>query len=369
MSLQLWRTLPDPRPINEASSAEPTFSRALPSRTTSHSPSLARVVRGIIHGTLDAGQTRWLIHDVHRMALAYLRRKAHAGTLHIAQFGLSLPDLALDCIADLFGRDERGRFTQLTAYFEEVPWHRMNDDELRTHLRRLVFSKVNDGIFRRYREVDPALSKIIRNIKIAIRGDASLHLAHQGSSLWLHTQAPRAAAPLFPPELLAAHLTATLREPFTVTDAVATLKALLLTHTEYRGGYPLLLFASLLRAAFTTLQPAPDDDAEATFRQHELDQALAAAVRSLRQTLYPAYVSRRKLSAKLFDAYMEAITDLLSAHYLDADRPELTYYDALRAYVPTLDPATYRRVHRHKFEYITKLVRTNLVDRLQRMME
>ncbi|MDI6803591.1 MAG: hypothetical protein QME58_07065 [Bacteroidota bacterium] len=42
------------------------------------------------------------------------------------------------------------------------------DEEILSHLRRLVFSKVNHGIYRQYSEIDPSLSKILRNIKIAI---------------------------------------------------------------------------------------------------------------------------------------------------------------------------------------------------------
>ena len=82
--------------------------------------------------------------------------------------GLSSSDLAYDCVADLFRRDERGSLIQIRAYFGALEISDASDAEMLMHLRRLVFSAVNQGIYRLYRQADPAFGKILRNIKLAV---------------------------------------------------------------------------------------------------------------------------------------------------------------------------------------------------------
>lgn len=76
-------------------------------------------------------------------------------------------DVAYECISDLFRQDEKGTILQVAAYFEGIDCTHATDQELLIHLRRLVFSKVNYGLFRLLNEADPALGKILRNTRLA----------------------------------------------------------------------------------------------------------------------------------------------------------------------------------------------------------
>ena len=49
----------------------------------------------------------------------------------------------------------------------------LDEEEATQQLRILVFSKVNQGLFRLYRENDPILARLIRNIKLAVKADPS----------------------------------------------------------------------------------------------------------------------------------------------------------------------------------------------------
>lgn len=55
-------------------------------------------------------ETKAFAHYCQSIALVYLRKKARDGRLDLSVIGLDLTDLAVDCIADLFRRDERGMF-------------------------------------------------------------------------------------------------------------------------------------------------------------------------------------------------------------------------------------------------------------------
>ena len=97
----------------------------------------------------------------HHIALVYLRHKDAAGGLKLANLGLSVEDLALDCIAGLFERDQAGRFPVLARYYEEIQWQTLDEVTLSGATRRLVFSAVNQELYRNYREADPTLHRIV----------------------------------------------------------------------------------------------------------------------------------------------------------------------------------------------------------------
>jgi hypothetical protein len=91
----------------------------------------------------------------HKIALIYLRKKVRSGRLKPTFFGLPLEDLASDAIADLFKRDERGVYVKLLSYFGSPGWENKSEGELEGATRRLVFSQVNQALYRVYRETDP----------------------------------------------------------------------------------------------------------------------------------------------------------------------------------------------------------------------
>jgi len=115
-------------------------------------------ITAVMSGLHTRAQLNGFVSACHALALAFLRSKRSVGLLADAE-GLKLPDLAYDCIADLFQKSESGDFVRIRAYFGGLDIDRVTDEELLTYLRRLVFSLVNQGVFRLYHEVDPPSAK------------------------------------------------------------------------------------------------------------------------------------------------------------------------------------------------------------------
>ncbi len=112
-------------------------------------------------------QLNGVIAVCHALASAFLQSK-RAGWALTNLHAFSYSDLAYDCIADLFHRDDEGNYLQWRAYFEGVPLGDLTEEEILAHVRRLVFNKVNHGIFRIFNDLDPSLGKVLRNVKLAI---------------------------------------------------------------------------------------------------------------------------------------------------------------------------------------------------------
>lgn len=319
----------------------------------------------------DGAAVRHCVEESHRLALAYLRQRARVGALEARRFGLSLDDLALDCIADLFQRDDAGRFVQLVDYFESSGWQDEDPAGLRIALRRLVFSKVNEGLFRRHRGHDPELARIIRNVKNAVKASEGMALMRRGKELWMVVGDP-AGLGQKPPmafETLEAHLTPVLREATHMPEVVASFQELVQTLAGCDAGYPVSRFAMAVRAAAARLAAAPEPDGNGRTPSSEMvERAIAQSIDEMREAMLETYVASGKMDAQLFEQYVHAARDVLGAQFCSTAPPVASYYDALSARISNLSKEDYRAHHRHVLEYLVKMSRTRLVACLREVV-
>lgn len=328
---------------------------------------LKATIRAIFGDPPSRAAVGHLVEESHRMALAYLVKKARRGTLNSEHFGLSVDDLALDCIADLFRRDEAGRFVHLAEYFEGVGWSELDEASLRIALRRLVFSKVNEGFFRRHRKHDPELARIIRNVKNAVNARPSVELVRRGRELWLVVAGTTSMGekPPMPFELLEAYLTRHLHATRHIPEVVELFEQLTDRAPMYAAGYPVSRFALAVRAAHVRLVTVPEPpEVPAPFTDEEVAEAIVYATQRTIEAFRVTYVDSGKLDEQTFDAYARATYDLVAGQFSSAAVPVASYYDGLCAYIPDLSKGTYRSRHRHVLEYMVKTVRQALMDHL-----
>lgn len=333
---------------------------------------LKQAIALIMAGAAPRHAVEVLVDQSHRFACAYLKHKVAHGRLQPEHFGLSLDDLALDCVAELFRRDDAGRLVHLVDYFTSTAWERKSNETLHITLRRLVFSKVNEELFRRYRNHDPALSRLIRNVKNAVKETAGWSLVRYGSVLWMVADEAvhREGQPTVPPEILEAHLVPHVRASKAMPDIVASFVELIQGHRLYRPAYPVTQFAQVVQQALKRLAHAPDDThREEMFREEEVARAIAQAVRDVRTRMYDTYVGQGKLDADTFELYVRVTHDILQDQFKDSSLPPRSYFDVCHAHRPGLSKATYRQVHRHIVEYLVKQARDALIAYLRQDLQ
>ena len=329
---------------------------------------IKRNVASVVSSQPDRLAVRALVDQSYRFAFAYLRQKVRRGRLRPDLFGLSLEDLALDCFADLFQRDEEGRFEQVATYFESLQWQRLQDEEVYMALRRLVFSKVNDGLFQRYRGMDASLAKIIRNIKNAVKANPNLSLLRHKRELWLVAASEGTALtshPSAPPEILEAFLASQLSYSDELRAVVSSFSSFTEARPFYANGYPLTAFAQTLRAAYVCVGDASAYEEEPAFPAYEVEEAIHLTTRSLKSDMHSSYVAKGKVNGLVFEAYFSAVRDILCAQFISNAPPVDSYYDALRSYMPELSKPYYRQEHRYRLEYLAKLSRGRLLHYLK----
>ncbi|MBI5473448.1 MAG: hypothetical protein HY961_13980, partial [Ignavibacteriae bacterium] len=138
---------------------------------SAHAKSLSGLrenLSAILEGSHTRTQLHTFVHHCNAIALTLIQSRIASGSIHVRRFGLEPCDIAFDAIADLFREDDHGNLVQINAYFESIDWRNAEDEALLIHLRRLVFARTNQGLFRMFQEIDPGLGKILRNTKLAI---------------------------------------------------------------------------------------------------------------------------------------------------------------------------------------------------------
>jgi len=319
----------------------------------------------VLSGQSDPNAIAILVGESHRIARAYLLQKTKRGSLHPDFFGLTLDDLALDCLADLFQRDEAGIFVQLDAHFTTLGWQALDEEDLHIALRRMVFNKVNEGLFRRYREADPGLAKLIRNLKLAVKSATELSLARRGTELWLIVGAAgelSSSLPMAPPEILEAYLITSTEGTRPLSEMLAAFASFTKQETSYCNGYPLTSFAQIVRTLFITLESAsPDGHEDKAFLPSNVERAIQLGTDQVQEAKYETYVEKKKVDEETYQTYFRTVRDILVAQYMRNELPEVSYFEALKRHIPSLTEEDYRGNHRHIMEYVTKLSRASVI--------
>ncbi len=172
---------------------------------------LSYLVPRIVQGGYSQGELVEFINLVQKISLSYLKYQEVIGK-HIRweRRGKSgeLEDMAIDCVAGLFMRNEANEFVQLRRYFGPYLDGRdeLNDVELLIMLRRLVIKKTKQELSRIFKERDPEGAKIIRNIRVAVKNARDLGIFREmgreyiflrhgvGSRIAVHAEAHAEAA-------------------------------------------------------------------------------------------------------------------------------------------------------------------------------
>lgn len=332
-------------------------------------PGLRIWLEAAVGNTLTIQQLNGLVGLCHSMAAAALRRKIAPAMLDAGVHGTSYGDLAYDCIAELFEQGEDGALMQIRAYFQGIDIDAASDDQLLTHLRRIVFTKVSHGMVRFYSEADPELGKILRNIRLSVQalhnftvverfGDA--HLIPALSSSLEHL-------PPFDRDELEAALRRDARPDDHVPAILAHLSRLLLSQSERSRIVPLTGVALAIKSLYVT-QGAGESDhvpAEDPFTVSDILILVRTACREVLGRMAVEYVGSGKVEREMFRRYTEVIENNVALRITGGETDGHSLYSGLQAMIPTMSESEYRSRHRARLEYLARLAYKRSIEMLR----
>ena len=335
---------------------------------------LSRGLKAILSAVLLQEQTHTqlnhLIGVAHTLARVFIRTKVTETLRHARFQSLDYSDIAYDCIGDLFQQDGKGNLVQLEAYFRGIDFSNASEEDLLSNLRRLVFSKVNQNIFRIYNESDPSLGRIIRNIKLAIQSLGNFELVTRFDESCMAPPGCDAQEhlPVFERDELEVKLRETARGTETIPQLLAQLSLALRQQTERSRLVPLVSVALVFRSLYQNQLDAPvqtthiDDgflsaDARAIIRQ---------TCERLKNETKAKYVGKNKVPASHFEYYFEVIEEHIAAKTTSDNGVDFSFYKGLKSHMPELTEECYYKQHKQKIEYLGRLAYEKAITLLKR---
>ena len=321
-------------------------------------------VRSFITPIQKPADVKSVIDLCHTFALAYLRMKASSGKLYLFH-GEKLEDLAWDFIADLFEKDDDGRFRVFYNYFDEHVLSETDENELQFQLRRLVFTTVEDNIFKVNGENDPSLKKIIRNLKLALRDQSCKHtVCYRNGEIVIDVE-EGTNLPQMPSEFMQMKLCSRLQEYMQIPDILIEVIDILNEQDVYKKRFPLVALAMIIREVFVHFHEDQQPEqgkpaAENLLLSDEFERFLEKSVKEVRFKVGYNYVRKNKINLNLLKAYTNASRNIVRDHFLQT-HDDLSHFESLKQEITGLDYEEYRSCHRPLLQYMVKLIRADVV--------
>lgn len=314
-------------------------------------------------GAYTQGQLIELHRLCYLIARRLVRRKILSGKLCIDMLGMTESDVTHDCIAELFIRNADNELIEFSKYFE---YQRLSIDEtpeelLFVHLRRLVFSFVNDNLFRIYNEADPALGKIIRNIKSALNNSSCFKIVIRFDEQYV---VPTAGSllphnPTISNDELQREISDIMMTEDDIPSIIQKLTSVVGSWETYQRSIRLISLAQAIRSGYQQLGFATTNGLitqETSFDDGNVEKIISEVCRNLSHEMKPRYVDVDKVDGRTFDQYVQALERVLTCEFLDG-KDDASYFDCLREIDPALTKSDYVMNHRAIFEYLAKLAK------------
>ena len=330
-------------------------------------------LREIVLSILDNSISRKLLNELvalsHALAHAFLGSKLSKGRLNLPLLKLSLSDVAYDCIADLFQRNDSDELIQLKVYFLGVDVPNSSNEALLAHLRQLVFSKVNQSLFRLYGELDPQLSKILRNIKLSVQMLKGFVETERAGETYL---VPTSCDSVFHlPEMPREELTLIVREASrksSLTPEILSRIALALKEqSDFSRAVPMIVLAQEIRAAFAEVKDpsSVEETATAQLIHDDLRKLIGDVSQAVQTKFHKKYVEKGKLPNDEYDACFAVIRDRIEQTLLHQDDGGCSYFEALKKLRPELTKEDYRDRLKNILEYLGRKTEDVVKTRLR----
>jgi hypothetical protein len=304
------------------------------------------------------------------IATIQLRRKSNLHHLSQVVVMGSLDDLALDCIADLFYRDDAGTYPKLKTYFESLSLDSLSENEFLIHLRRLVGGRVNASLFRLYNEVDPALGKILRNIKIALHSIQIFTLSERFGSFCLTPTASETLEdlPPFDPADLEDMLRVMVGRKETIPSLLSKLSCCLREQQEHCRIVPLLTVALVFKALYLSAarQSEEEPGIEDILSGRQSQEIIREVCREIRTRMAPTYIEKKKVETEMYNLYFKVIECNLVNRLTGSEAEEGSLFNQLHACNPEISRQEYQKIHKARLEYLARLSYAKAVSKLRK---
>jgi hypothetical protein len=332
-------------------------------------PELRRILIESTNECPSAKAIGKLVEIASGISASYLRVKIFNGKLNLDFFGIPLNDLAIDCIAELFRRDDKGVLTEFQGKFTDIiNTEPLDKIKLFSRLRSIVFNSVDRSLFKLYGTFDSSLARFIRNLKLAVKGDSDIHLYKRNGEALLMTKSSEGTNNKnFPPfDLLRIEIMRKLKPGFTTNDFLKCLHDALIIQEEYSNTFPLTGGALLLRSIYAEKAESLENEFEYPFWGYDLEKLIGDVVGKMEKQIITKYYEKGKILREDIKIYCALVGEILKRKFISGNLDEHSYYDLSKSRISDLTPESYVKKYKTKIEYLAKIAKAELKESIKK---
>lgn len=338
--------------------------------STDHSEKLRLALRQIDAGSITEHQLSDLILLSRSIIQGHLTARRSKITSICLQQGLTITDLAYDCIADAFSRDADNTFYKLHRFIASIgdPLETISDLGLFLAYKSFLQRFAEAQLARLYSQLDPSGAHVHRNIREALKESRLFSLQKDYRGL---TLLPREIDELehlgpFPQEELARSFLPSIRSSDSIPRMLEALYGVVSAQCAYRRSILLLelvwLVKGLLLVDFKPELSVDHPWSMEGFSDKELQQLRADVENALKEKILLTYLVKGKITETQARGMYNALKDILEEWFAGSE-PLHSLYTNLSRHL-AIDPGIYEQELRVKMEYLFKIARQEVASRL-----
>lgn len=317
----------------------------------------------LLEGLISQTNLTMLVHHCRSIAESYLIQH-RSSLVHICALnGFNVQDLAFDCIAEVFARDEDGKFYQFENFTNSLftNFEETSEQELFLAFKSFVLRIVKTQLSKIYTQSDPVGAKIHRNIRDCIRKSHCLKLVEdfRGYVLQPTNHEPLDHLEAFPQDKLERELLARTSFSSNIPDLLEEISVILIEQEEYRRAIRLIDVVQIFKKFYVQFSDMPTM-VENPLEFKELSQFdIDVIKRDVRRAVQEKIISTSFLPGKVSKKEAEDISAVLFEIIDDWCRGEGTktsLYQYLWRYIP-ISESDYVTIWRTKLEYLIRIAR------------
>ncbi|MBI5475555.1 MAG: hypothetical protein HY964_02320 [Ignavibacteriales bacterium] len=335
---------------------------------------IKELLRAGCSGTYSQRHMQELYRIFYSIARRTIRNKMISGKLSFDFLGLSEADITHDCIVELFTLGKDNELIELCKDFnyQRISIEDEDDEMLIVQIRRLICTVVNDNLFRLYNEADPALGKILRNIKIATGNNLAFKLVMRFDEYFLEIvkgdKLPYCKT--MDDDFLHNEVCEIMSTESEIPGILEKLSITLIQQDVYQRHVRLMTLALAIKKGYEhynvhNIQESESVDAK--FVTDDAARTIDMVCSKLKEEMKPRYVDK-KVCAETFELYMKVIKKSLYSEFIDGTDGQISYFDHLIDCDTGITKQEYLKNHRVIVEYLGKISKKRVRERLKEIL-
>jgi len=344
------------------------------------------LIHKIIANDISASELNRFVAFCQAVSKTSLIHEMQLGRLNLDQSLSSqnqLDDFAIDCIGDLFARNESGELYLIKRVFEsKIDIINASPQSVVIQLRKLICSRVHQSLISHFSRVDQGGWKIWRNLSLVTKRSPHIHEFKYLSNSYFYLNgkieikdAPQGLNPngsILPDSILSDWLQESLKEHYGLPQAIQAVFKILKTRREYRQflerGRLFYALKQHLNISYVDISEMETLNIGETgvedLDSEKYHSTLNAGVNAfISEELLAKYIEKGKISPELSSRYAGILNMYFTDLIADGNVDKLQRYLALTSNEELMDAKWL--LHRGRLEYMIKLGKSWLRDQIK----